>query len=101
MNFTSVNIFQFEICSFETKRSDIHTFSERVKPFTLRRWSRGMPFLPLGGGDAEQFKGTTVPGYLCEFLARLGVRDIPVYNSLDGRMLVHFQAALWQLSEPV
>lgn len=35
-----------------------------------------------------------MPKFLRAFLSRLGCNDIPIYDSLDGRYLVPFQAAV-------
>jgi len=64
---------------------------------SLRRCSHGLPFLPARGGDGGIDKvqpcRMDLQSYLCEFLSRLGVTNVAVYNSLDGRLLAPFQAA--------
>lgn len=69
----------------------------------LKKSSRGGPLLPLSVGDSpisleqwEQFdvRKEHVSIYLNEFLHRLGFAETIFYDSLHGRRLVHFQAAV-------
>lgn len=74
---------------------------------TLRRCERGPPLLPCSDvGPLEtghalewvQAQRYELPMYLRRFLRRIGVNDVEVYDRLDGRGLMPYQAVLEQKS---
>lgn len=74
----------------------------------IRKSCRGPPLLPLVGKCGEvttvtptasewepaECKTFRFPNYLREFLARLGIHDVGIESTLDGRRLAPYQAAL-------
>lgn len=71
---------------------------------TLRRCEKGPPLLPcsdIGPNDIDgpklewvQAEAYELPMYLRSFLGRIGMSDVEVYDQLDGRELMHYQAVL-------
>lgn len=74
----------------------------------IRKSCRGPPLLPLSGkcGAATAVTSTAsewepaesktfrFPNYLREFLSRLGIHDVGIESTLDGRRLAPYQAAV-------
>lgn len=68
---------------------------------SLRKCSRGGPLLPVGPRcnrweQTDTHAGLRMPlcKYLQEFLSRLGVSGVNFHDSLDGRKLLPYQAAV-------